>query len=198
MRTDNEKDKRVRRSRRLIKEAFITLIADKGFKSVTVKDIINKADYNRTTFYAHFNSKEELTEVLVTEMIEGLEEALLKPYNEMLYLQFNSLKPSSLQLFEYIFQNANFFNLLLKDDTIPDFQNKVIGMIFNLFKDEITFLSDQNAEANTENFATYRTYGIFGIIYMWIKSGYIQSPEELSKQLINILNSYTHGVRKNK
>lgn len=198
MRTDNEKDKRVRRSRRLIKEAFITLMADKGFKSVTVKDIINKADYNRTTFYAHFNSKEELTEVLVTEMIEGLEEALLKPYNEMLYLQFNSLKPSSLQLFEYIFQNANFFNLLLKDDTIPDFQNKVIGMIFNLFKDEITFLSDQNAEANTENFATYRTYGIFGIIYMWIKSGYIQSPEELSKQLINILNSYTHGVRKNK
>lgn len=198
MRTDNEKDKRVRRSRRLIKEAFITLIADKGFKSVTVKDIINKADYNRTTFYAHFNSKEELTEVLVTEMIEGLEEALLKPYNEMLYLQFNSLKPSSLQLFEYIFQNANFFNLLLKDDTIPDFQNKVIGMIFNLFKDEITFLSNQNAEANTENFATYRTYGIFGIIYMWIKSGYIQSPEELSKQLINILNSYTHGVRKNK
>ncbi|MEI4770113.1 TetR/AcrR family transcriptional regulator [Psychrobacillus sp. FJAT-51614] len=193
-----EKDKRVRRSRRLIKEAFISLITVKGYKSVTVKDIINKADYNRTTFYAHFSSKEELTEVLVTEMVAGLEEALLIPYNEKNLLQFGSLKPSSLRLFEYIIENSSFFNLLLKDDTIPNLQNKVIDMIFNLFKDEITFLSDQNSEANTENFATYRTHGIFGIILTWIKSGYIQSPEELSKELIVILNSYTHGVRKNK
>ncbi|WP_053591729.1 TetR/AcrR family transcriptional regulator [Bacillus sp. FJAT-22090] len=196
--TDIEKDKRVRRSRRLLKEAFIFLVTEKGYKSVTVKDIINKADYNRTTFYAHFSSKEELTEVLVTEMIEGLEDALLEPYQEKNLLQFGSLKPSSLKLFEYIEENSRFFNLLLKDDTIPNLQDKVIDMIFNLFKDEITFLSDLNTEANTENFATYRTYGIFGIILMWIKSGYIQSPEELSRQLIVILNSYTHGVRKNK
>jgi AcrR family transcriptional regulator len=57
----NEKeDPRVTRTRGLLEEAFTQVVAEKGFQSVSVKDITNRAGVNRATFYAHFSDKYEL------------------------------------------------------------------------------------------------------------------------------------------
>ncbi|WP_344491513.1 helix-turn-helix domain-containing protein [Nonomuraea monospora] len=53
-------DRRVRRTRRLIQEALVALILDKGYDAVTVTDIIERADVGRSTFYAHFTDKREV------------------------------------------------------------------------------------------------------------------------------------------
>lgn len=63
MRTPIEStDRRVRRSSRMLKEAFLELMREKGFSSITVQDIADKADMNRGTFYAHFPDKYALLE----------------------------------------------------------------------------------------------------------------------------------------
>ncbi|SDL94944.1 DNA-binding transcriptional regulator, AcrR family [Nonomuraea maritima] len=53
-------DRRVRRTRRLIQEALVALILEKGYDAVTVTDIIDRADVGRSTFYAHFTHKQEV------------------------------------------------------------------------------------------------------------------------------------------
>ncbi|MBT2232266.1 TetR/AcrR family transcriptional regulator [Nonomuraea sp. NEAU-A123] len=53
-------DRRVRRTRRLIQEALVTLILDKGYDAVTVTDIIDRADVGRSTFYSHFTDKQDV------------------------------------------------------------------------------------------------------------------------------------------
>lgn len=53
-------DRRVRRTRRLLKEALVELIHERGYDRVTVRDIAQRADVGRSTFYAHFESKEDL------------------------------------------------------------------------------------------------------------------------------------------
>ena len=53
-------DRRTRKTREALYSAFISLIVERGFDAISVQDIIDAADVGRTTFYAHFKSKDEL------------------------------------------------------------------------------------------------------------------------------------------
>lgn len=53
-------DRRVARTRRLLHEALIDLMIEKGYDGVTIQDIIDRADVGRSTFYAHFPDKKTL------------------------------------------------------------------------------------------------------------------------------------------
>lgn len=53
-------DRRVRRTRALLRRALISLIVEKGYDRITVQDILDRADVGRSTFYAHYQSKDEL------------------------------------------------------------------------------------------------------------------------------------------
>ncbi|HTV73220.1 MAG TPA: helix-turn-helix domain-containing protein [Candidatus Acidoferrales bacterium] len=60
-------DPRVTRTRRLIRDALVSLLAEKSFESITVQDIAERATVNRATFYAHFTDKFALLEAIVRE-----------------------------------------------------------------------------------------------------------------------------------
>lgn len=64
----NEADPRVRRTRKLIVEAFFSLLAEKGFRAVSVQDIAERATVNRATFYLHFEDKYALMDWVVRDM----------------------------------------------------------------------------------------------------------------------------------
>lgn len=53
-------DRRVRRTRELLRNAFVSLVHEKGYDRVTVQDILDRADVGRSTFYAHYRDKEDL------------------------------------------------------------------------------------------------------------------------------------------
>jgi AcrR family transcriptional regulator len=53
-------DRRVRRTRELLRGALLALIQEKGYDRITVQDILDRADVGRSTFYAHFRDKDDL------------------------------------------------------------------------------------------------------------------------------------------
>jgi AcrR family transcriptional regulator len=53
-------DRRVRRTRALLHDALIELILDRGYDQITVQDILDRADVGRSTFYKHYDSKDQL------------------------------------------------------------------------------------------------------------------------------------------
>lgn len=55
-----KQDRRSQRTRRLLGDALVTLLAQKRYDAITVRDILNRANVGRTTFYAHFPDKEAL------------------------------------------------------------------------------------------------------------------------------------------
>lgn len=66
-RADTLVDLRVQRTRRLLREAFMYLMSQKDFQSITVRDIAEQAQVHRTTFYDHFVDKYELLEDAIHE-----------------------------------------------------------------------------------------------------------------------------------
>jgi AcrR family transcriptional regulator len=53
-------DRRVRRTRELLRGALLSLIQEKGYDRITVQDILDRADIGRSTFYAHYRDKDDL------------------------------------------------------------------------------------------------------------------------------------------
>lgn len=66
----NDTDPRILRTRKLIIDAFLALVNEKNFESVTVKDIAERATVNRATFYAHFQDKYILLEYIIGEAFQ--------------------------------------------------------------------------------------------------------------------------------
>src|ERR1700681_4588461 len=61
-------DVRVRRTRKLLQQAFIELTMEKGFAALTVRDITERAMVNRSTFYRHYLDKYDLLEQYMNEV----------------------------------------------------------------------------------------------------------------------------------
>jgi AcrR family transcriptional regulator len=53
-------DRRVGRTRELLQKALIELIGERGYDAITIQDIVDRANVGRTTFYLHYDSKDEL------------------------------------------------------------------------------------------------------------------------------------------
>jgi AcrR family transcriptional regulator len=53
-------DRRVQRTHRLLHEALMSLVCEKGYQALAVQDILDRADVGRSTFYTHFRDKEDL------------------------------------------------------------------------------------------------------------------------------------------
>lgn len=65
-----KQDLRVIKTKRNIQQSFIRLLQKKDFSSITVQNILEEALINRSTFYKYYNSKYELAEVLIAEIMQ--------------------------------------------------------------------------------------------------------------------------------
>lgn len=63
-----KEDRRVQRTREALHKALISLVLEKGYEAVTIKDVIDRANVGRSTFYAHYLSKEDLLTAEMTEL----------------------------------------------------------------------------------------------------------------------------------
>lgn len=64
-----KEDRRIRRTKSAIKEAFIDLLNEKEIEKITIQDITKRADINRGTFYLHFEDKYLLLDEMENECI---------------------------------------------------------------------------------------------------------------------------------
>ncbi|MBM4763849.1 TetR/AcrR family transcriptional regulator [Bacillus sp. B15-48] len=182
-------DRRTRRTRKQLKQSFIELLAIKGYGGITVKDIVEQADYNRTTFYHHYQYKEELVEEITSELLTGLSYSLqnsihLYPYNA---------HTSDFSIFNYVQKNKEFFKLWKHSDAIPGFMEEFIQTISNEFQEHL--VSSQRDENANYIFITFCTYGVFGLIIEWIRDDFSGSPAEMDDKCEEIIKKFEANYR---
>jgi AcrR family transcriptional regulator len=69
-------DRRVRRTRQALTHALVELVLEKRYRRITVQDLLDRADVGRSTFYAHYRSKDDLLLRSFEAMLELLDGAL--------------------------------------------------------------------------------------------------------------------------
>lgn len=188
-------DRQRNRTKEHLKSAFIKLIKEKGYHSVSVKDIVECAAYNRSTFYVHYLDKMELAEDLLTSMLQGLEYSVGKPYTPGQQIYAGKLNPHSFSIISYIYENRDFFELIKYDDTLPGLLTEFPQTILKIYKEQFIFETINNISVNMDYFKSYTAFGFYGLITMWIKSDFKESLEAFIKEVIDLTKTHMHSIK---
>ncbi|SOC44442.1 TetR/AcrR family transcriptional regulator [Ureibacillus acetophenoni] len=187
-------DRRVRRTKLNFCNHFIDLIKEKGYSNVSVKDIVDRADYNRSTFYHYYKDKEDLTEELVTEMFKKMEISFKQGYSTMDYVTIRELTPKYYLFYEHIYEYKKFYSLLRYEDSIPGLLTNFMDNFRALYK-VLVYKTDEKEILTDEFYREYIIYGLFGLILEWIKTDFYLTPIELAENIINIPYLRIHSVK---
>lgn len=132
----NLSDRRVQKTRKLLQDALIELVAEKGYESITIREILDKANVGRSTFYAHFQDKDQL----LHSVLDRLDEVFVQHEKQFLEamksvgnadsLELTHDLSPTLSLFQFIGQNHRFFKAMLGNRGYSIFAKPVYEHVF--------------------------------------------------------------------
>lgn len=187
LRKKNHDDRRVRRTQKLIRKAFLELIAEKDYEQITVTDIINKADYNRATFYRHYYDKEDLVTEIIDNQIDLFVEAFTYPYRYQEVIDIGNIRRDQIGIFKHILEHKDFYSLWNKLKTIPGFTPKYTNCIRYIFEEKIIVTRSLGGSVDKKLYTQFYGYGLAGVIFTWISNGFEESEDYMAEQLMTIL-----------
>jgi AcrR family transcriptional regulator len=177
-----KKDRRIGKTQASIRNALITLIIEKEISQITVKELAERANINRKTFYMHYSSIEDILDKIENEIIEKLL-FVLEKYDFFdsqfdVYALFRSLNDVINDDFELyqrlVFANSYTFLIIkvkkvLKDTILEKYNDKL-----NMSKDLYNL------------YAEYIASGVMSLYIEWFKTNSKLSLEDLAKVVGNI------------
>ena len=111
-------DRRVNRTRRMLREALMSLTLERGYEAVTVEEITQRADVGRTTFYLHYKDKEDLLVESVDTAINDLVEQISDLPVSSWAIPYDSHAPQDtprspiLLVFQHASDNADLYRII--------------------------------------------------------------------------------------
>ena len=175
-------DRRQKKTRAAIFAAFSELAAKKSYNKITVQEIIDIADIGRTTFYAHFETKDDLLKSLCEELFgHSVGSAMDRTHTHGLYS--DGIAPHSifLHLLQHLEENdSNILGLLSSASS---------DIFLRYFKDSLKDLvllyiaaHSKNVPDMPQEFLVNDIAGSFvEMVLWWIKGGRKMSSEELDR-----------------
>lgn len=164
------KDPRAKQTDELIVRTFLEIMQKKTLNKITVKEICDKAQINRTTFYKHYLD--------VYDLNEKIEKGLFESYYGLFeVLETNGIEQGIIEMLSRIKQNADTYKLLFGANKNSFFNEKLAEFIYN----EITPLLCETPlfGKQVENvwFYNFLVWGCGGFVHNWVTNG-MQEPVE--------------------
>lgn len=182
-----KEDRRVRRTKKLLKQGLSELMKEKDFKDISVKDITDRMDLNRGTFYLHYTDIYDLLNKIETDVLDDFQR-VIDTYRQK--TDKRSLLPVIEPLAAYISENADICRILFLNKASTDFSIKLKNLIITNGKTLIEERFKINASAETINYLlNYMAYGIIGIMKEWLSDFNSIGMNEIIKLSDKILYS---------
>lgn len=181
----NKQDRRVKRTKKDLRDAFLSLTKQKDIAQITVKEIIEKADYNRTTFYVHYADKLDLMDDFMKVNIAGIIEAIRTPYRENKSIDLSTIQDNALLFIDYIYENQQTFEILFNKQHFFSFEEELTKAILQINLEDV-FIDDPIFEnIDKEIYFRMHTKALIGLIEYWIHSDFSKDINFIKTQLIN-------------
>lgn len=178
-------DRRQRKSREAIFQAFTQLLSHKEFGRITVGEIIDLADVGRATFYAHFETKDMLLEALCRELfchvVDTAQEAAIHRH----IFTCQETDHVFLHLFRHLHSNDHHILDLLS--------GRNNGLFLYYFKRELRGLAErqlhlfdhQRKDQLPESFWVHHIATTFvETVSWWVENGLKESPETITEYFL--------------
>lgn len=175
-------DPRVKRTRSLLEQAFMEVVAEKGFQSVTVQDITERAGVNRATFYAHFPDKFELLDYTVRQ---GFRQELEKRTLNVCTFSMENLRALIITVCEYISTARSHCN-----PPSPQFESVMETQVKEQMQDLLqNWIEKLGTDIDPGIASTAASWAIYGLALQWSldKSKKRVSAEKFAGQVLPLI-----------
>lgn len=177
-----QEDRRIQRTRQLLRESLLALVKEKGFETLSVQEITDRANVGRTTFYAHFNDKEEL-------LLHGFDElrALLKRRQREARArqggQGERLFGFSRELFEHVNDHRDVFQAMVGKRSGATVQHRIQSLVIELVREDVKLvLPPSRAKATQrEPLVRFIAGALFGLLVWWLDEKPHLSPKDMDR-----------------
>jgi Transcriptional regulator len=173
-------NQRVKLTKELLKNSLINLMHTKPLNKITIKEICENAEINRSTFYLYYTDQYALSEDIENELLANAQKHLEKidsDANSMQYLQ---------ALLSYIKENADIFKTLLCRQENIVFQRTFTETSLKNLKLNLALSC---SEKILEYIYGYLIMGCLNIIIKWIESDFDLSPVEIADLIFRLSDS---------
>lgn len=173
-------DRRVQYTRRTLQESLVALMQEKPLQKISVKEICARADINRSTFYVHFGSPEEVLNSITEGMYEELR-ALQTDYSDI-RLHMN-------RTCDVLYAHRELLQVLVQG---RDFMSTLLNISF-LWKDDFlkNFTGVQEDRQKAEATYLFITAGSCVVVYNWVLGNFSMPKEQMVDQVFDLIQ---HGL----
>jgi len=171
-------DRRVRRTRKLLGEALITEIREKGYKKITIKDVTKRADIGYRTYFRHYTGLDELLISVAQDRLDQIYEVLdLSQMGDLTGNPVNYFQEIGQKVFQHIENNQLNIRFLLLDESM----SFAIEPIMNRAIERLdVFLASFAQENIPRQLAAHHIISsVFSLIRWWLKNDTQPSVQEM-------------------
>ncbi|WP_096201743.1 TetR/AcrR family transcriptional regulator [Bacillus sp. FJAT-45350] len=176
-------DRRKKYTRMVLKNSLMKILKDKAISSVTVKELCELADINRSTFYSHYSDQYELLYKIEEEIIEDM----LVTLNKYEFPVEEEALQMTEKMLEYIAENRDICQTLLSENGDTSFQNRVMN-IAHRFTVKNWLTANKQKSDISEYVGIFVVSGCINVIKCWLENDLDKSPKELANIIIKITN----------
>lgn len=179
-------DRRVRRTKKLLKESLTILLMRKKLNDITVKEIVDLADVNRGTFYLHYRDIYDMLSKIENEMMDEMKD-ISKRFLDASFIA--SPMPYISEMFQYVADNQGFCKMLLGPYGNMAFLEKLKKLVEEKCFYSLMQACPEKEFQHYQYFTTYAVAGCIGLLQTWLSSGMKVSPQELSLVAVGMIQN---------
>lgn len=182
-------DPRVKRTRKLLQQAFMELLREKSFAEVTILDITERATVNRATFYAHFPDKYALLDSTTREQFQQMVTSQLPTEPRWGEANLRILIRTSFEFMSELHHLCRPFDKHLDLLIGQAVQEEITHILVDLLK-QVRILKT-SPQVRPKTVVSVMSWSIFGAVVEWLSNEQTPAPEEITSQVFLVL---TEGV----
>lgn len=178
-----KQDRRVKYTQMVLKEALLELLQDKPIERISVKEICDRADINRSTFYVHYASPKELLDSIKDDMYYEIK-SVKADYTDMLSFLTG--------VFDIMYRHRRLLTLLTRGTAHMD----IMFRIFDLWKDDFRSAMTGSGvpEDKWDTAYLFVSCGASAVICVWAMGESDKTSRELAEEVYGLvtngLNAY--------
>ncbi len=185
-------DPRVKRTRRLLRDALVSLILEKDYASISIREITERAEVAYITFYRHF--PQGLDQLLMEVLEEGLAELMAHIETLAQQSETSALETEGMLIFAYIEQKADLFRILLKSQSVTRVRKNVIRNIAAIFQKSCLPLANSGNPLTVALTSNHIATSLLALIEWWLENKMKPAPEQMGKVYKSLIIDSTVGA----
>lgn len=186
--SNNERklDPRVIRTRQLLRESLMALIADIGYDRITVQHITDRATLNRATFYLHYRDKQDLLAQIIADVLAEL--ARIPAMFASRQMQPDSARIIFVQMFQHVEQYAAFYRVMLQESSVAPYVQQMQAQMEDIGRHwlKLSHVGSGDMLTPPELFISFIGAAYLGVVRWWVLSDMPISAEMIAAQFMRL------------